>query len=108
MKIFTKAQEAQLIKNAQAGEDSSRKPVVKLFGGGACTWLISEKDGDTLFCLCDLGHGFPELGYASQADLEAIKFPPFRLPIERDLHFTADKSLTEYARDARRTGRINA
>jgi hypothetical protein len=109
MKIFTKAQEAQLIKNAQAGESRGRKPVVKLFGGGACTWLISEKFEDgALFGLCDLGKGFPELGYVSQASLEAMRFAPFGLPIERDLHFTATKSLVDYADDARETGSINA
>lgn len=107
MKIFTKAQEEQLIKNGQAGEDPARTPVVKLFGG-ACTWLISEKDGDYLFGLCDLGMGFPELGYVSQVELEAIKFPPFGLRIERDLHFRGEQPLTEYADDARETGRINA
>lgn len=108
MKIFTKAQEAQLIKNGKAGEDTTRKPVVKLFGG-ACTWLISEKFEDgTLFGLCDLGMGFPELGYVSQDELEAIKFQPFGLRIERDLHFRGERPLTEYADDARKTGKINA
>lgn len=108
MRIFTKAQEAQLIKNGEAEEDTTRRPVVKLFGGAACTWLISEKEGDNLFGLCDLGMGFPELGYVSQRELEAIRFAPFRLPIERDLHFTATKPLTAYAVDARKTGAINA
>lgn len=108
MKIFTKAQEAQLIENGKADEDTTRKPVVRLFGG-ACTWLISEKFVDgTLFGLCDLGMGSPELGYVLQAELEAIRFPPFRLPIERDMHFTATQSLVEYADDARETGRIAA
>ena len=30
------------------------------------------------------------------------------LPIERDRHFTATKSLVEYAEEARKLGRINA
>lgn len=108
MKIFTRAQEAQLIKNGEAGEDTTRRPVVKLFGG-ACAWLISEKLEDgSLFGLCDLGMGFPELGYVSQAELEAIRFAPCRLPIERDMHFTATMSLVKYAADARETGRITA
>lgn len=108
MKLFTTAQEKQLIKNGKAEEDTTRKPVVKLFGG-ACTWLISEKFEDgSLFGLCDLGMGFPELGYVSQTELEGIKFPPFGLRIERDLHFRAEHPLTKYADDARETGRITA
>lgn len=107
MNIFTKAQERQLVKNGEAGEDTTRRPVVKLFGG-AGTWLISEKDGDTLFGLCDLGMGFPELGYVSQAELESIRFKPFGLGIERDLHFRGERTLTEYADDARKTGTITA
>ena len=43
-------------------------PVVKLFNPmGPATWLLCEldADGDTLFGLCDLGVGEPELGYVS-------------------------------------------
>ena len=56
MKLFTKAIEKKLTANANKPE-AERVPVLKLFGGGACTWLISEKDGDTLFGLCDLDFG---------------------------------------------------
>jgi len=38
----------------------------------------------------------------------ALRFQPFNLPIERDLHFKADKTLTEYANEARNQGRIAA
>ena len=41
--------------------------------GGACDWYISEigEAGDPLraYGLCDLGHGFPELGYVSIEEL---------------------------------------
>ena len=107
MKLFTKAQEARLIKNAQDGEDSKRKPVVKLFGGSSSTWLISEKDGDQLFGLCDLGMGYPELGYVSQTELEAVRFQ-FGLRIERDLHFRAEQTISDYAAEAQQAGRILA
>jgi hypothetical protein len=58
-----------------------------------------------LFGLCDLGFGFPELGYVSLAELSALK-GPLGLPVERDLHFVADKPLSAYADEARAKGRI--
>lgn len=38
-------------------------------------WLLTElmEDGDTLFGLCDLGLGCPELGYVSWAELQALR-----------------------------------
>jgi hypothetical protein len=83
-------------------------PVVKLFDPcGAATWLITEMmpDGDTLFGLCDLGFGCPELGTVSLAELECVK-GPLGLGIERDLHFAARFPLTVYAEAARSAGRI--
>jgi hypothetical protein len=85
------------------------KPVVKLFcpwGGG--TWLLSELDPDNpdiAFGLCDLGFGFPELGSVSLSELEAVTGPG-GLRIERDLHFTATKSISAYAEEARLHERI--
>jgi Protein of unknown function (DUF2958) len=83
-------------------------PVVKLFNPcGAATWLLSEldEDGDTAFGLCDLGMGEPEFGYVSLEELASVKLS-LGFYIERDEHFTAKKSLGDYARDARRLGRI--
>ena len=58
------------------------KPVVKLFNPcGAGTWLLTE--------------------------LESVR-GPFGLGIERDLYWSADKTLLEYAREAWTLGRINA
>ena len=107
MKLLTKEVLKKLEKNNTVPE-TDRKPVVKFFGGGACTWLISEKDGDILFGLCDLGVGTPEIGYVSFTELAEAKFPPFGLKVERDLYFTADKTLVEYADEARDKGYINA
>jgi hypothetical protein len=90
------------------GNTEDFPPVVKLFNPcGAATWLISEldEDGDTAFGLCDLGHGSAELGYVSLEELASVKLT-LGLYIERDMHFTAKKSLSEYAADARRLGRI--
>ena len=107
MQLITRGLEKKLVQNAARAEED-RRPVLKLFGGGACTWLISEKAGDSLFGLCDLGLGLPELGYVSLSELESLKFPPFGLGVERDLGFEADRSLSDYARDARDNGRIAA
>ena len=82
---------------------------MKLFTPDAgATWLLTEldpSDPDRAFGLCDLGLGFPELGYVSLVELAAVR-GRFGLPVERDLHFTADRPLSDYADAARRRGRI--
>lgn len=114
MKLLLKGHKEKLLANhlatiAAEGDDLAFKPVVKFFGGSACTWLISEMDEDEImFGLCDLGFGTPELGSVSYAELKDIRFPPFGLPVERDMHWTANKTLTEYADEARNAGRITA
>ena len=104
MKLLTKQIEKKLKAN-----NWSNTPVVKFFGGGACTWLICEmdEDGDTLFGLCDLGHGCPELGTVSLSELQNTKFA-YGLGVERDRYFKADKTITQYAEEARANGRIIA
>ena len=114
MKIMTAAQEKRMIANSkkviETGDGSSFKPVIKLFGGGDFTWLLTEYDPEskTFFGLCDLGQGFPKLGYVSREELAALRFKPFGLGIERDMYFTADKTINEYATEANELGRINA
>lgn len=98
--------------NARTSAEDPRfdpPPVVKLFTPNAnATWLLSELDAEGIaFGLCDLGLGFPELGYVSLAELEAFR-GRLGLPIERDVHFVADKPLSGYAREARLAGRIVA
>ncbi|MBS7538218.1 MULTISPECIES: DUF2958 domain-containing protein [Xanthobacteraceae] len=103
---------AQLIANgvrSVAGEDIDPPPVVKLFTPDAgATWLLTEADPDDpdrLFGLCDLGLGEPELGYVSLVEISTVR-GRLRLPVERDLYFTARRSLSWYARRARQSGRI--
>lgn len=113
MNLITAAQRIQLLANGTAecrGYDYD--PVVKLFTpDAAATWLLTELDAeaaeDIAFGLCDLGIGCPELGYVSLAELRALRGPK-GLPVERDLTFVADKSLSEYAEAARLAGRIIA
>jgi hypothetical protein len=111
-KLITDEQRAQLLANGRqslVNDDFDPPPVVKLFTPDAgATWLLTEidpDDHDHAFGLCDLGLGFPELGYVSLAEL-AIRAWPLGLPVERDLHFIATKPISAYAREARLAERI--
>ena len=107
MKLITQSIREKLLANHKAtmeaeGADLGHYPVVKLFnpvGGG--TWLLSEMDEQGIaFGLCDLGMGEPELGYVAIQELEQAVLP-LGLKIERDVHWTASKKLSEYADEAR-------
>lgn len=108
--MLTVEDRVRLLVNALAGE-RDHFPVVKLVTPDAdATWLISEVDPDEpdrLFGLCDLGLGHPELGWVSLAEIKEIK-GKLGLPVERDLHFTADKPISAYAAEARAKGHIVA
>ena len=106
MLLLTQDQRARLIANGKSRDDHA--PVVKFFSPvGAATWLFSEldEDGNTLFGLCDLGFGCPEMGSASLAEIAAVTLP-FGLAIERDLCFEGRFPLTIYADAARKIGGI--
>ena len=124
MNLLTKEIEAKLRRNGDVnrehrnidGNTEDFKPVVKFFNPvGAATWLITEiadegedMDGNhdlILFGLCDLGMGCPEMGNVSLNELKSVDLR-FGLGIERDQHWTATKTLTEYANEAREKGRI--
>lgn len=112
MKLITDDQHAQLLAQGQRSVTDASfdpEPVVKLFTPDAgATWLLTEidpDDPDRAFGLCDLGQGYPELGYVSLAELQAVR-GRCGLPVERDLHFKADKPISVYARDTRLVGRI--
>jgi len=117
MELLTQPQRQQLLKNfwendaiiQKDGDTIDFKPVVKLFTPDAdCTWLLTELSPDGIaFGLCDLGHGFPEMGYVSLAELQAIRGKS-GISIERDKGFVADKTLSQYAQLARREEKINA
>jgi len=118
MKLFTQAIHDKLIKNGQKQEsvrgtkdEIDFKPVVKLFTPDAnCTWLLTELDPeepDIAFGLCDLGMGFPELGSVSITELSQVR-GRLGLPVERDQGFAADKTLSQYADEARQLEHIKA
>ena len=106
--LISDADRIRLFANALADE-TDHWPIAKLFSPDAgATWLISEvdpDDPDRLFGLCDLGVGSPELGYVSLTEIMSVR-GRLGLPIERDLHFVADKPLSVYAEKARMKGRI--
>ncbi|OHV86683.1 DUF2958 domain-containing protein [Mesorhizobium sp. ORS 3428] len=107
MILITDELRACLLANG-AEIETDHVPVVKLFNPvGAATWLLTEldADGDTLFGLCDLGFGFPELGSVSLAELQAVK-GPLGLGIERDLYFKPRFPLSVYAEASRTAGHI--
>ena len=111
---ITKAEHAQLLKNGQASIDTpggvDHIPIVKLFTPNSqCTWLISELCPDEptrAFGLCDLGMGFPELGYVSMQELKEVCENSHRVTIEKDHHFIGTKPLSKYAKEARKHQRI--
>ena len=118
MKLLTKAIRDRLIKNSDVnlkrtaidGNTEDFKPVVKFFNPtGAATWLITELDPITnnMYGLCDTGLGFPELGYVNFEELATCRVA-FGLGIERDMYWTANKTLSEYASEARSAQRIVA
>tara|TARA_Y100001937_G_scaffold97202_1_gene132333 strand:- start:39 stop:431 length:393 start_codon:yes stop_codon:yes gene_type:complete len=105
MKLITKEIKTKLASNK--GDANVDKPYLKLFSPiGGATWLITEiVDEDTLFGLCDLGMGFPELGYVSLQELESLELP-LSMKVERDMYFEPSKTLEEYASVARQHSRI--
>lgn len=113
MKLLTKAIEKKLLTNnvemVISGGELSQKPVVKYFNPvGSGTWLISDMDEEgRMFGLADLGFGTPEMGYVMLEELETVKVG-FGLGIERDLGFEADKTVSEYAKEAREVGYVAA
>ena len=110
--LITEQQRCLLLANGRESlqnPDFDPAPVVKLFTPDAgATWLLTEidpDDHDHAFGLCDLGLGVPELGWVSLQELATVR-GRLGLPIERDLHFLAEKRLSAYAREARHAGRI--
>lgn len=116
MKLITDSLTDKLLANGRAqraamdlGRDAiDFNPVVKLFTPDAqCTWLLTELEDGLLFGLCDLGLGCPELGYVSLIELSTVR-GQLGLPVERDRHFSANKTISAYAEEARQLRRIVA
>lgn len=104
MKLLTQTQIKKLLDNGSeqnAGKD--HRPVVKLFlTCSNATWLLTEllEDNDTAFGLCDLGMGYPELGYVSLSEIQSVK-NELGLTVERDTSFEGKFPISVYARASR-------
>ena len=118
MQLLTTSLRKQLIANHHANKKAQKEekgvidfaPVVKFFFPiGAATWLITEMDEEEMMCgLCDLGHGFPELGYVHLHELQNTKFMNGMVSVERDKHWKAKGTLQDYTNKAQLHGRIVA
>lgn len=117
MGIFTEEAKTKLTENGnlharmqKAGQsEPDFMPVVRVFIlGGSASWLLTEIDPDypdIAFGLCDLGHGFPELGSVSMAELEQVKATQ-NLLVQQDEEFVANYPLSIYAQAASRAAKI--
>ena len=104
---FTPAQLAALRANHASPHKDDPWPVVHLaIPSHGHHWLLSEIDADNIaFGLCDLGMGFPELGYV---DLNEIvdATSSFGIPLVSDRGFKAVAPLSEYAKQALAAQRV--
>ena len=106
MKLFTQTQYELLLKNgSDENQDKDHPPVVKLFITNTnCTWLLSEINPghpDIAFGLCDLGMGFPELGYVSLNEIRSVVDVRKLRFLERDNFFTPKYPMSVYSKAAR-------
>lgn len=95
MKLLTAEIEKRLAKHpfgSQEGKLCDAEVLVKFFGGSSCTWLVTEaqknEEGEWEFfgAVTLYGPGEWEWGYFNLSELKELRFPPFGLPIERDLY----------------------
>ena len=99
MKLFTSAIDKQLFAQYNMGNDlENQKVVAKIFNPyGRGTWYLlnsDPNDSDYIWAIVDLMD--IEMGSVSRSELESIKVPPFRLPLERDTSFTPINALELY------------
>lgn len=88
------------------GINEEHYPVVKLFCiASRAKWLLSEvdpTDKDIAFGLCDLGMGFPELGYVSLNEIESLRHPiTGGMLVERDQWFDPKHTMSVFTEAAR-------
>jgi hypothetical protein len=112
--VLTAKDRKQLLKNGRlarvrpgGGDSPDFRPVVKVHAPKAnYIWLLSELDPDEpdiAFGLCDLGMGYPELGTVRVSELNFLR--GVGMKVKRDPRFWPEKTLREYAEEARICGR---
>lgn len=89
MKLITKQLEKRFLTIGNQSESEDPIIITKLFNpSGSGTWYLSEYNPETNIAFGFVtGLGCNEWGYISITELQSIKFPPFGLPIERDMWF---------------------
>ncbi len=115
MDLLTTEQRNTLLANGRRMAEESTSapvwPVAKLFTPDAsATWLLAwldPEDGDVAWGCCDPGLGCPEIGPVRLSEIAAVR-GALGLPVERDLYFEAEMSLSAYARLARDRGALVA
>ena len=111
MTLFTEQQYQKLIENGKPeNRDKDHAPIAHLtFPGTACEWLVSELDPEDVhiaFGLCDLGQGFPELGYIDLDELQRIKIGIFGFTVFNNPLFVPKYKMSVYAEAARNASQI--
>lgn len=113
MEIVTVEQRRQLTDNWNLEDDIN--PAVKIFSPvGADTWSIASmnpQDEDTMYGLCDLGLGYPELGHVPLSEVQSMTVrvsaaSSAGIGLERDLYFKPNHPLSTYAEAAQQDGAI--
>lgn len=102
--FFTNEQYRKLLYNGHPNNsDQDHAPLVKLYLPFThCAWLLSEIDPeypDIAFGLCDLGMGFPELGYVSLRELASINIDD--VVVKQDNNFVGQYTMSVYVEAAR-------
>tara|TARA_S200002703_G_scaffold67979_2_gene59117 strand:- start:323 stop:652 length:330 start_codon:yes stop_codon:yes gene_type:complete len=98
MQLYTESQKKQLNKNWEIENRTGnmQKAVIKLFNpSGIGTWYITSmtEDETIAYGVCSIQE--VEIGSIDMTQLKRIKIPPLNLPIERDIHFEANKYTPE-------------
>lgn len=101
MKLFTKEINQKLFKQYNKGADLKNQVVVaKIFNPyGKGRWYVinsDPQDSDYLWAIVQMGD-IVEIGSVSRKELESIKVPPYRLPLERDLGFYEINAFTAFS-----------
>lgn len=102
MKLITEAIKKKLQKfptYSQADKGDDAEVIMKYFGGCAFTLLVTEAEFTgtdiILYGKSTLDGSTWEWGYYSLYELGNIRFPPFGLPVERDMHLKSGITVRE-------------
>jgi hypothetical protein len=89
MKLLTKQLEARFKEVGDQAEEEDPIIIAKFLNpNGSGTWYAISYEPEHNICFGYVtGLGFDELGSFSIVELESLKPPPLKLPIERDIHF---------------------